>query len=267
VPTEQRLKSTTVDSNGRLQREQCTNSSRRVRAAPEGAPDTKQCMSSAAPDCPVPQDVRARTVKTVRTLIVGWRGWRTGYCPVRPSTNSLPNGWIGGWGYKYSPSTTTPSIQVFQTSHSIQELVQSIQDTIQKNQSLSKSQIHSKHLVTRERVLLVFFELLFLDRFFLPILVLRALVIKARDINYVVVLVGSKWPIWLRRKLTRSRWPFEKGKWLKETWSLWPPQRGLGSLKPNLGKTNHHVIRFICLWFVFALSFGLEFISNANPGL
>jgi hypothetical protein len=46
--------------------------------------------------------------------------------------------------------------------------VQSIQDTIQKNQSLSKSQIHSKHLVTRERVLLVFFELLFLDRFLLP---------------------------------------------------------------------------------------------------
>jgi hypothetical protein len=40
------------------------------------------------------------------------------------------------------------------------------------------SQIHSKHLVTRERVLLVFFEL---DRFLLPILVLKTLVIKARD--------------------------------------------------------------------------------------
>jgi hypothetical protein len=89
-------------------------------------------------------------------------------CPVRPLTDSLPNGWFGGWGYKYPPTTTTPSIQVFQTSHSIQELVQSIQDTIQKNQSLSKSQTHSKHLVTRERVLLVFFELLFLDRFLLP---------------------------------------------------------------------------------------------------
>jgi hypothetical protein len=22
-------------------------------------------------------------------------------CPMRPSTDSLPNGWIGGWGYKY----------------------------------------------------------------------------------------------------------------------------------------------------------------------
>jgi hypothetical protein len=50
-------------------------------------------------------------------------------CPVRPSTDSLPNGWFGGWGYKYPPPTTTSSIQVFQTSHSIQELVQSIQGT------------------------------------------------------------------------------------------------------------------------------------------
>jgi hypothetical protein len=38
---------------------------------------------------------------------------------------------LGGWGYKHPPTTTTSSIQVFQTSHSIQELVQSIQDTIQ----------------------------------------------------------------------------------------------------------------------------------------
>jgi hypothetical protein len=45
-------------------REQCTDSSRRVRAAPEGAPD-----------CPVPQDVRAPTVETIRTQTVGWRGW------------------------------------------------------------------------------------------------------------------------------------------------------------------------------------------------
>jgi hypothetical protein len=147
-------------------------------------------------------------------------------CPVRPSTDNLPNGWIGGWGYKYPPTTTTPSIQVFQTSHSIQELVQSIQDIIQRNQSLSKSQIHSKHLVTRERE--SFARVLWA-------LVLQALVIKARDTNCVVVLVGSKWPVWLRRKLTRSRWPFERGKGLKETRSLWPPQRGLGSQEPNLG--------------------------------
>jgi hypothetical protein len=54
---------------------------------------------------------------------------------------------------------------------------------------------------------------------------------------------------------------------LKETRSLWPPQRGVGLQEPNLGKTNHRVIRLIRLWFVYALSFGLDFISNASPDL
>jgi hypothetical protein len=88
-------------SNGRLQRSaDNVNSACRVRAAPEGAPDSEQCLSGAAPDC-----------------------------PVRPSTAAFPNGCFGGWGYKYPPTTTTQGIQVFQTTHSIQELVQSIQDT------------------------------------------------------------------------------------------------------------------------------------------
>jgi hypothetical protein len=67
-------RATTKKRNGRLQREQCADSSRRVRAAPDGAPDSAQCLSGATPDCPVPQDVRAPTVETVRTLTVGWRG-------------------------------------------------------------------------------------------------------------------------------------------------------------------------------------------------
>jgi hypothetical protein len=71
VPAEQRLASATVNSNGRLQREQCADSSRRVRAAPEGAPDSEHCLSGAAPDCLVPQEVKAPMVKTVRTLTVG----------------------------------------------------------------------------------------------------------------------------------------------------------------------------------------------------
>jgi hypothetical protein len=71
VPAEQRLARATVDSNGRLQRGQCVDSSRRVRAAPEGAPESEQCLSGVAPDYPVPQDVRAPTVETVRTLTVG----------------------------------------------------------------------------------------------------------------------------------------------------------------------------------------------------
>jgi hypothetical protein len=64
--------SATVDSNGHLQKgEQWADSSRRVSAALEGAPDSEQCLSGAAPDCPVAQAVRAPTVETVRTLTVG----------------------------------------------------------------------------------------------------------------------------------------------------------------------------------------------------
>jgi hypothetical protein len=118
---------------------------------PEGAPDNEQCLSG-APRC---QSSNGRNRQNPKGWVT-WLAHRTVSggapdCPVRPSTDSLPNGWFGGWGYKYPPTTTTPSIQVFRTSHSIQELVQSIQDTIQKNQSLSKSQIHSKQIVTRER--------------------------------------------------------------------------------------------------------------------
>jgi hypothetical protein len=40
---------------------------------------------------------------------------------------------------------------------------------------------------------------------------------------------------------------------------------GLGSLEPNLGKTNHHVHSPYFLVDLFSLSFRLEFNSNANP--
>jgi transposase InsO family protein len=58
----------------------------------------------------------------------GWVTWRrTGqcpvahrtvsggapYCPVRPSTTAFPNDHLVVEGYKYPPTTTTPSIQAF----------------------------------------------------------------------------------------------------------------------------------------------------------
>jgi hypothetical protein len=49
---------TTVDSNGHLQKRYSADSSHRVRVAPEGAPDSEQDLSGAAPDCLV----RHRTV-------------------------------------------------------------------------------------------------------------------------------------------------------------------------------------------------------------
>jgi hypothetical protein len=38
-------------------------------------------------------------------------------------------------------------------------------------------------------------------------------------------------------------------------------------LEPNLGKTNHRVIRIDSCLICFPLSFRLEFDSNANPDL
>jgi hypothetical protein len=112
--------------------------------------------------------------------------WTVRWTQLSELQRSNPNGWVTWLAHRTvrcahrqtaSPTTilvggaiNTPNHHTsrhlsFQTSHSIQELVQSIQDTNPKNQSLSKSQFHSKQIVTRERVLLVFFELLFLDRF------------------------------------------------------------------------------------------------------
>jgi hypothetical protein len=42
-----------------------------VGAATEGAPDSEQCLSGAAPDYLVRPEVKAPTVETVRTLTVG----------------------------------------------------------------------------------------------------------------------------------------------------------------------------------------------------
>jgi hypothetical protein len=82
-----------------------------------------------------------------------------------------------------TPNHHTSKHLSFQPTHSIQELVHSIQDTKRVNQNLSKSQFHSKQL--------------------------------------------------------------------KETRSLWPPQWGVGLQEPNLGKTNHHVIRSYLLVICF----------------
>jgi hypothetical protein len=103
----------------------------------------------------------------------GWVTWlahRTVFggapdCPVRPSTAAFPNDHFGGWGYKYPPITNNSRHPSFQPTHSIQELVHSIQGTNRLNQNLSKSQFHSKALVTRRESFAVFFELLHLDRF------------------------------------------------------------------------------------------------------
>jgi hypothetical protein len=84
----------------------------------------------------------APTVDCSQTLTVGWRGGAPDseqdlsggapYCPVHPSPAAFSNDFLVVEGYKYPLTTTTPSIKVFWSSHSIQELVHLILDRIQK---------------------------------------------------------------------------------------------------------------------------------------
>jgi hypothetical protein len=97
VPTEQRLQRYGPLQQTPVKALQYADSSQRVRAVPEGAPDSEQWLSGAAPDCPVLQDVRAPTVETVRTLTVGWRGWHTGLsgAPIDSSPPQRLFWWLG----------------------------------------------------------------------------------------------------------------------------------------------------------------------------
>jgi hypothetical protein len=116
-------------------------------------------------DCPV----HHRTVRwsqlseLQRSNPNGWMTWlahRTVSggaldCPVRPSTDILLNGLIGGWGYKYAPTTTLQGIQVF--SHCIQYKSSRLHSKTQtRDQILSQVRNHSKQLVTSEREIFVF---------------------------------------------------------------------------------------------------------------
>jgi hypothetical protein len=92
------------------------NSARTVRAESEQRQKAHRTVNSACP-------VRHRTVrcpklselqrsKPSEPLRLGDVAGAPD-CPVRPSTAALPNGYFGGWGYKYPPTTTIEGIQVF----------------------------------------------------------------------------------------------------------------------------------------------------------
>jgi hypothetical protein len=78
-----------------------------VRAVVRGAPDSEQCLSGAAPDCPVPLEDKASNVRQ-RPDPNDWVTWlahRTVSggapdCLVRPSTAATP-GYVVVEGYKY----------------------------------------------------------------------------------------------------------------------------------------------------------------------
>jgi hypothetical protein len=89
----------------------------RVRAAPDGAPDSLQDLSGAPPDSPEAPAVTAPTVRTQRPTDVARAPesvrWRTGLSGA-PCDRQPPNDHFGGWGYKYPDHPTFNCIQVFQ---------------------------------------------------------------------------------------------------------------------------------------------------------
>jgi hypothetical protein len=89
---------------------QCATVRARVRAVPDGAPDSLQDLSGAPPDCQAAPPVRAPTAGTQRP---GDMAGAPDY-PVRHATDNLPTATFGGWGYKYPQP---PHIQVIQVFH------------------------------------------------------------------------------------------------------------------------------------------------------
>jgi hypothetical protein len=108
APAEQRLFSATVDCNGRLQRYSAQIVRAEVRAVARGAPDSKQYLSGATSDCPVPLEDKASNSQLLQNpnSWVTWLAHRivsggAPDCPVRPSTAATPNGYVVVEGFKY----------------------------------------------------------------------------------------------------------------------------------------------------------------------
>jgi hypothetical protein len=98
-----------------------------------------RAVARGAPDCPVSLEDKVSNDQKLPNPN-GWVTWlahRTVRCAHRQQPSPTVMWWLRDIN---TPTTTTPSIQVSSTSHSIQELVHSLLDTNQKNQSLSKCQ-------------------------------------------------------------------------------------------------------------------------------
>jgi hypothetical protein len=99
---------TTIQRNGRLQRLLTNATVRNSARQSQNAPDTEQCMSGVAPDCPVPLEDRASNGRQLPNPN-GWVTWLAHWtisggapdCLVRPSTAATPNGLLVVEGYKY----------------------------------------------------------------------------------------------------------------------------------------------------------------------
>jgi hypothetical protein len=199
APAKQRLPAQRSTATDTCKRYSARTFRAEVRAAARGASDSEQYLSGAT----------RRQSSNGRTLTVGWRGWRTIQHPVAQRTvrcahrqQPPPSVVLVGEGYKYPSTTSTPTIQAFITLHSIQEQSATLQDTNQSHRSDRSLQFNSSALglVRGSIVFLCCSSLLGLAFFSFSLLTLKCFVSEARDTNCVVVLVGSKWPMRLRKK-------------------------------------------------------------------
>jgi hypothetical protein len=112
-------------------------------------------------------------------------------CLVRHTTVAFTNGHFGGWGYKY-PQPTHFNASKYSAIKPHTRALDFIPRHKQRDQILSQVRNHSKQISDERERHLCSFELLRLDcvssSFFL---VFNSLVIKKRDTNCVVVLVGT----------------------------------------------------------------------------
>jgi hypothetical protein len=172
---------TTLQRNGRLH---SALTALQYATEVRGAPDSEQCLSGATR--------RQSSNGRLRPNPNGWVTWLD--CPVRRSTAATPMVVLVVEGYKYPPTTSTPTIQAFITLHSIQEQSATLQDTNQSIRIDQSPQFNSSALGL-VRGSLVFFCcscLLGLAFFSFSLLILKCFVSEARYTNYVVILAGSK---------------------------------------------------------------------------
>jgi hypothetical protein len=103
----------------------CATVGARVRAEPDGAPNTEQCLSGAPPDCPVAQKTEAPTVGIQRIGDVAGAPesvrWRTGLSGA-PCDNSLHQTASLVVGAINTPTTHHSLHPSFHTSYTLQEL-------------------------------------------------------------------------------------------------------------------------------------------------
>jgi hypothetical protein len=140
--------------------------------------------------------------------MVGWRGWRTGQCPMahrtvqcahRQQPPPMTCWWLRAINTPNHHHSKHPSFPRFSFNTRVSAFTPR-----HKSKESKPLQVPNplQPLSDLRESLFVFFMLLLLGSLssFL-ILVPKWIITKARDTKCVVVLVGSKWPVWLRRKL------------------------------------------------------------------